>query len=142
MIPLGVLLSRHLCRRRTNKDHAEFAFLDMPYERIEKLSRGKKSLLGVMMLRSGKALMALVFLACASPCQALTFSFSFTDSISGAGLVEGTISGLLDNQSNQQATSVFVNSAQGGFGEGEYVGAPATNQFTVVNGVITRVGTH
>jgi hypothetical protein len=85
----------------------------------------------------GAFVLAANFLSC--PANALTFHFSFTDAISGAGTVQGTISDLSDNTSSQQAEHVQVTSTTGGFGVGEYVGNPVSNSFDVNAGVITSV---
>ena len=96
-----------------------------------------------------RALTALAFasaLALASPpSQALTFNFSFTGELTpggGRGTVTGTIFGLQDNMTNQQATDVVINSAPHDFPITFplEVPAPVINHFTVSNGVIsTRI---
>ena len=65
------------------------------------------------------AVLILVALVYASPSHASTFGFSFINTANGSGtaLVSGTISGLIDNASSQQATSVFVSFNGDGFGE-------------------------
>jgi hypothetical protein len=76
------------------------------------------------------------------PANALTFQFSFNNSPSNdpaQSLVAGIITGLQDNQANQNALSVQVTSNPAGFGVGEYVplGSPFSNFFSVSAGVIT-----
>lgn len=79
------------------------------------------------------------------PANALTFQFSFTNNLGNdpaQSLVQGIISGLLDNTANQPALSVQVTSNPAGFGVGEYVGVPLDNFFTVSGGVITSALFH
>jgi hypothetical protein len=64
----------------------------------------------------------------------IAFNFSFHDYVQNTN-VQGYIEGLQDN-SFQAATSVYVTSDSGGYGIGEYVGAPLTNSWHVTNGVI------
>lgn len=71
--------------------------------------------------------------------------------MSGTSTVTGTISGLVDNTDNQQASSVFITQAPQGFRTGEFaIPIPFTggenprlivddNTFNVSNGDITRI---
>ena len=90
--------------------------------------------------RSGKYLwVTFVFLVfVASPADALTFHFSFTNALNGGGIVEGDIYGLSDNTTSP-ATDLQVTSNTGGFGIGDYLGNAFINGFTVSGGVITDV---
>ena len=67
-----------------------------------------------------------------SSVNALTFHFSFNNA-PNFDLVEGTVSGLLNN-SLSSATSVQVTSNPEGFGIGEYIGHPVLNNFVVSGG--------
>jgi hypothetical protein len=67
----------------------------------------------------------------------LAFDFSFIDSFTGDS-VAGIISGLNDN-STGPASSVLVTSNTGGYGLGEYIGSPAPNEWTVLEGEIIHV---
>lgn len=67
----------------------------------------------------------------------LIFDFSFTDRANGGNhYVTGEIIGLSDNATGA-ASSVRIITHEGGFGIGEYVGAPWFNLFTVDNQNIT-----
>src|SRR5262249_20918472 len=70
-----------------------------------------------------------------SSVNALTSHFSFNNA-PNFDLVEGTISGLLNNNSLSAATSVQVTSNPEGFGIGEYIGSPNTNLFSVSGGMV------
>jgi hypothetical protein len=67
----------------------------------------------------------------------IAFNFSFHDFITGDN-VQGYVAGLQDNGNGQAATSVFVTSNSGGYGIGEYVGTPVSNDWDVASGVITN----
>ena len=77
---------------------------------------------------------AAVAVTCLAPVSASALSFNF--SFDG---VTGVISGLADNTPNEAATSVQVTSNTAGFGVGEYVGNPNSNQFSVSAGALTSV---
>jgi hypothetical protein len=77
---------------------------------------------------------------CSYPANALTFQFSFNNGPTddpAQSLVVGIITGLQDNQANQNALSVQVTRNPAGFGLGEYVGSPFENFFSVSAGAIT-----
>jgi hypothetical protein len=70
----------------------------------------------------------------AGPAGALTFDFSFINVDYGGDLVEGSVSNLLDNATNDNGEVAF-SSNPAGFGVGSYpVGG--SNVFTVANGTI------
>jgi hypothetical protein len=63
--------------------------------------------------------------------MAVTFDFSFTNVLYGGGLVEGTVSNLVNNATGPG--DVVITSNPDGFGTGAYNGN-GSNSFTVANG--------
>lgn len=80
-----------------------------------------------------------VWLSASAMTQASTldFFFSFNNTGYGGGSVTGIIRGLQDNATSA-ATSVEVLTHTGGFGTGEYIGAPQYNTFTLSAGILTE----
>jgi hypothetical protein len=72
----------------------------------------------------------------AATAATLDFDFSFTNTVDGRNdLVTGVIRGLTDNaESSARSVEILTNS--GGFGIGEYIGAPSLNRFNIANGSI------
>lgn len=71
----------------------------------------------------------------------VNFSFSFTNTAEGGGLVRGVILGLKDNTvSAAKSVRVTTNDNLGGesFGLGEYVGRRGINLFYVSNGELSK----
>lgn len=67
----------------------------------------------------------------------LNFTFSFYDIVNNTD-VTGIVRGLLDDTSDQMASSVEALTSSGGFGEGEYVGNPRHNSWAVEAGLISE----
>jgi hypothetical protein len=82
------------------------------------------------------ALVASAAVSTAAPAGAVTFDFSFTNAFYGGGLVEGTVSGLVNNATSPG--NVVVTSNAGGFGVGAYNGNEE-NSFTVANGAMINL---
>src|SRR4051812_42207478 len=88
------------------------------------------------MRRTLAALVATAAAFAGVPAMAVTFDFSFTNVLYGGGLVEGTVSNLVDNATGPGDLQITSN--PDGFGTGAYNGNNS-NSFTVANGDMTSL---